>query len=488
MYRIYAGENLIYSPTLIRKDYIITAAQLNMELNKASTFKFTIPNQNARKQFLDNFLKTEICVWDDDRRLFRGRIISKTKDFYQNREITCEGELAYLRDFIVRPYETTKTAQGYFTYMMGNLNGSDLDTFKKFQLGTCDVNPGGASADFANNQYPDFLSEMTDKLLNAYGGYFIPRYDAENDINYLDYLTDPGGNETERLGAQSIRYAKNLLDLTEEINAAPLYTVVIPLGATTNNERLTIGDNPGVDDYIAADPSIIAEHGWIENVVAHDQIKNRAELRTAGQEDINNAVNLSTTVKVSAVDLTLVNEADEPLTIGKQYKILFNAGGYGQESPRMRLTRCEIDLLKPENSRYFFGAVTYGITHEAVSTKRTMNQVTRLAIETAAAASELTPRVTALESAVQNIPKSVNTTVSNLSWTVNADGGKTATATVSLPSGVSGNYNCVASVTTSGAVVLVAGIDKNSTDVSITLLNFGATDPTSLSLDVSFFK
>lgn len=84
MFYVYADGNLIYHP--LEETLIITAPRLTLEMGKAGSFQFGLPPNN---KFYDSLqkLKTKITVEIDDTEVFRGRILSETKDSYNIRTI-----------------------------------------------------------------------------------------------------------------------------------------------------------------------------------------------------------------------------------------------------------------------------------------------------------------------------------------------------------------------------------------------------------------
>lgn len=395
MYIIKAGDNLIYSPTLAKQNYVISNPTLSIEINKSETLSFNVPHKNKRRELLQA-MKPEVKVYDGDMRIFRGRVLTRSKDFQRSRQIYCEGDLSYLRDVIVRPeWSHTGTVSGYFTYMIGKYN-EIASIYKRFKIGRCTV--VGENINRTNDQYPDVLSELTDKLLNQYGGFLQTRCEVENgvEVTYIDYLDEPGE------GKQVIRYGKNLIDLSESEDSAPIYTRIIPLGANIEQKRLTIGGSGYIENTTATD-----KYGLIEQVVTYDEETTVNGLRTKGQKDLDNAVNPQTTIEITAMDMSIVEKEEDRLTVGKIYRILSVPNGYVETWQMARLNRLELKLDNPVESLYYFGNVKTGILQEAVSTNRVVNQVAQVATLTASRNEELERKVATMQNMIKNIVDSI---------------------------------------------------------------------------------
>ena len=85
MYKCYLDGELLYTPEL--DEYKLAAAHLLVELNKTGSFKFTVYSDNSRYEFIKK--RTSIVtVYNEDRRLFRGRVLNVKKVFYNQLQVT----------------------------------------------------------------------------------------------------------------------------------------------------------------------------------------------------------------------------------------------------------------------------------------------------------------------------------------------------------------------------------------------------------------
>lgn len=508
MYRIVVGNETLWTPTLENNNYLITDPTLTLESNKPATLNFTVPNISVKKDLIE-LIRPEIMVFDNDRRIFRGRVLTNEKDFKRNRSIYCEGELAYLRDVIVRPAWTLgeKSAAIYFRDMINHYNDvmNGKSDYKKFIYGGSTVFK--ETIERKNDQYPDMLSELTDKLLNKYGGYFLIRPGIKDgeEVNYIYYYQD--ADEMEDVNDDiTIQYGRNLLDLTESTDATPVYTRIIPLGGQVDNERVTI-EGLSIDA-----PQInITKYGLIEHVETYDDIKDASALRTAGQETLDN-VAVSDALEITALNSRMPDGSYGVLTCGKTYRILSAPHDYVDDDSRGRLNRQELKLAKPLESRYTFGKVKTGITQEAVSTNRAVDQVTKLAQMTSGDVAQIKNDITQIQGDINTLKSnyvvemgvesnywayrkwsnglfeyfSIGLSVTWSAWTETASGSGiwTASADISLPKTMT---SYTAFVTIIDSLAFAHNISQTTTKITINAETTSVSRPTASNVNVLLY-
>ena len=131
MYKIYADDTLIYDSTI--EDYKIGKGLVTLEVNKSGSFVFSVyPEHFYYNDFVK--LRTVITVYRSDKIKFRGRILSDTVDYWNMKTLTCEGELGFLQDSVIRPFVFKGTLSAFFQQII-NEHNSQVDEFKRFTLG-----------------------------------------------------------------------------------------------------------------------------------------------------------------------------------------------------------------------------------------------------------------------------------------------------------------------------------------------------------------
>ena len=217
MYEVYCDGQLIYNTRVDDKDYILHDAKLDLELNKAGSFSFTIYPSHAKYEILRP-LKSIITVYQNDYMIFRGRVLNTTKGFYNEKQVLCEGELAFLCDSVQRPYDFSDsshmTIAELFTFFITRHNGQ-VDESKEFKIGNISVTDGNDYIVCSNESHSMTWDAINEKLINTFGGYLWVRH--ESDGNYIDYISD-----FDTVSNQPVKFGKNLLSIKKRTGAKML--------------------------------------------------------------------------------------------------------------------------------------------------------------------------------------------------------------------------------------------------------------------------
>lgn len=318
IYKVFCDEYLIHDS---RNDELnIFNGQVDLELNKTGSFAFTIYPDNKNFGRLKK-LKSIIQVFQDDYLLFRGRILNDEQGIYNEKKITCEGELSFLLDSIQRPYDFMSgdlhtTVSELFTFFITNHN-SQVEESKRFKVGNITVVDPNNYIVRSDSTYLNTWDSINKKLIESLGGYLFVRHEADG--NYIDYLAD-----FNTLSTQKIEFGKNLLDFSKVIKGEDIATAIIPLGAKTgedSDEKLTISSvNDGVD-YVF-DQAAVDEYGLIFKTVEHSDVTEASNLLTKAYEDLSNAVNLIVSIDLTAVDLSAINVDVNSFRLGTYVRVI----------------------------------------------------------------------------------------------------------------------------------------------------------------------
>lgn len=360
MYKVYCNKNLIYDTRI--PDLKLLNPKVDLELNKVGSFNFTIYPSHPHFEMLEK-LKSIITVYRNNRIIFRGRILNDEKGFYNQKQVTCEGELAFLNDSIIRPYIFEGSPSELFTKFIEEHN-SQVDSVHQFKVGNCTVTDPNGYIVRANSDYSVTWDEMNKKLIDMLGGYLSVRY--EEDGIYLDYLED-----FNKLNPQSIELGKNLLDLKTITKGEDIFTVLIPLGAKvqentpetpvtseetgeeeTEEKRLTIESVNGGKDYLE-DLDAIARFGRITKVMTWDDVTLPENLLRKGQETLANGFSFDVSLEISAVDLSGTDKTISSFRIGTYNKVITKL----HEIDEMLLVKkLSLTLDNPKNDKLTLGA------------------------------------------------------------------------------------------------------------------------------------
>lgn len=357
MFYVYANGQQIYKP--LDEELVILNPKLILELGKAGSLEFDIPPVNPLYDRLDQ-LSTEISVDMDDDEIFHGRVLSNERAFSNIRHIYCEGDLSYLVDSVQKGVRYDGTTHALFRQIIANHNAR-MPASKQFTVGTInianrdiklvgqsedeDLNTGAIDYEqIAINSIVDEWNNTFDYiqtcLIDYCGGYLRTR--RVNGTLYIDLL-----DNFQNRAIQPIELGSNLLDLTEEISAEDVFTVLIPLG----DDNLTIASVNGGSDEIV-DSTAVARFGRIIKTHVFNNVTSASTLLENAQRFMATNVNVPRTINVKAVDLHLLNPLVSPIRVGD--RVVINSPAHDVDD-ELTCTRIEYDLEKPENNSYIFG-------------------------------------------------------------------------------------------------------------------------------------
>lgn len=404
MYRVYCDGLPIYNDKL--EGLKIFSPSLDLELNKTGSFSFTLYPDHPYYGSIQK-LKSIITVYQEDYLLFRGRVLDDEIGFYNERIVTCEGELAFLLDSIKRPYDFTGSVAEYLALLLDSHN-AQVDESKRFILGTVTVTDPNDYIVRSNIDYTDTWKEMNDKLLTLLGGFLSVRH--ADGVAYLDYLADFA-----LLSPQKIEFGKNLLDQKRIIKGADVATVVIPLGAKLKDaegkdtdKRLTIETVNGGTDFIE-DASAISQYGTIVKTVIFDDVTIAENLKAKGQAYLSSLVKLPESIELTAADLATVSTAFSSFHLGTYVDVVSKPHGLNQ---KFLVRKLSIHLLDPAANKLTLGGVFEGLAASLKGLTDTQGKIINEISESVRKASE------AVYNVEQNLESSIRQSEENIKATV----------------------------------------------------------------------
>ena len=367
MYRVFCDGNLLYDPRV--EELEIFDKHLKLEVNTTGAFDFKIypshPMYNAIKR-----LKSTIEVYQDNHRLFRGRVLDDEHDFYNAKNIICEGDLAFFNDSIIRPFEFQGSITEFLEWIIDQHNEQVGDA-QKFVLGNVTVE---TSTNYVNRSSINALSSwevIESRLLDLIGGFIMVR--RENSVNYIDYLEDSNYRSL-----QEIRLGENLLDLKKDIKGQDIITALIPYGARLKDEegeetdeRVTIEAVNGGVDYVF-DQEAVGEYGWIFDTATWEDVTIAQNLLTRANAELAKRRDLQISIEVKAVDLSMTNDEFDEFRFFEYVKI---------DSPShlledwMLISKIEIDMENPANNTLTLGLSYATFTQRQLETEKAIKNV-----------------------------------------------------------------------------------------------------------------
>ena len=350
MYKAYCDSHLLLSFNV--EEYKLVNPVIELELNKTGSFKFTIypnhPNYDKLKK-----LKSIITVYQDDKLIFRGRILNDVLGFHNEKQVTCEGELAFLLDSIQRPYDFISgskhtTIKALFKYFINNHN-AQVGASHQFKVGNITVTDGNDYIVKSDSTYLNTWDSINKKLIESFGGYLQVRHEADG--NYIDYIS-----EFDKISNQEIEFGQNLLDISRTAKGEDIATAIIPLGAKKKDKqgnetefRVTI-DNSG-KDYVY-DQDAVNAFGWIFKTVVFDDVTDKNILKTKGNAELGASISILNSIEVNAVDLAAINKDINAFHLGTYVKVVSAPHNLNSN---FLVNKLSINLLNPSSNKLTLG-------------------------------------------------------------------------------------------------------------------------------------
>ena len=345
MITIKSGERTIYHPG--NPGLQLIEPRLTLEDNAAGSLTFRIYGENLNRESVRK-LYPLVTVFRDGRTIFKGRVVSERKDFYNADTVEAEGKLAFLNDSCLEPFSFTGSPEALFRMILENHNAQVME-WQRFRVGRVTVTDPNdyivRSSEAVINSWEALKSRCFQSSL---GGHIRIRYEPDGD--YIDWLDD-----YTKVCSQSIAFARNMISLSREMDATETYTAIRPVGAEVDGVKIDISTvNNGsvylVNEELAGRYGVIfapeGESRW-EDVTLPENLLEKAEEKLYGS-----MAAMSETYEINAVDLNLTDPEIEALDICEYVPV--ESGPHGIQG-RYLLTRADICIASPQNSVYYLG-------------------------------------------------------------------------------------------------------------------------------------
>lgn len=350
MYSIYADGTCIYNDLSVLDECKLIDPTLTMEDNAAGSLEMTLPPANVGYSLVKH-MSTEIVVKKNDKEIWSGRVSSEEKDFYNQRSLYCEGELAYLNDSTQPQAEYHDITVRQFLETLLNVHNSKVGKDKQFKVGIVTVTDSNDSL-YRYTNYEKTIECINDKLIDRLGGHLRIRKD-DNGVRYLDYLKDYPCTNT-----QVINFGENLLDFTQSYDLTELATVILPLGAMLEESKIaaleSYLDVSSVNDgsvYVKSDAAV-KMYGWIEKVVRWDDVTQASNLLSKAKEYLADIQFEEMELNIKAVDLNYFNANTESIKLLDEVRVVSKPHGLDRLFP---VTKIMIPLNKLEDTEFTMG-------------------------------------------------------------------------------------------------------------------------------------
>ena len=299
MYSIYADGVCIYNDAYELKELAVLEPRLTLEDNAAGSFSFKLPRSNIAYDSIVS-LVTDISVNRDNREIWAGRVLSDDMDFWNNRSIYCEGELAFLNDSSQLQKVYNGSIRDFLEFIL-DVHNQQVKSNRQFRVGMVTMEQG-ETFDFVT----DFQKtmEIINSLVENFGGHLRVR--KVDGVRYLDYISDDSLEGIDQI----IQFGENLLDFTKSRDSTEYATAILPLGSKKTGSS-TDSDTGSVEEesayYLTVESvnngklyvensAAVGKYGWIERVIRYEDETDPTSLLRKARSYLNQFQNGEVTV------------------------------------------------------------------------------------------------------------------------------------------------------------------------------------------------
>lgn len=364
MYKVYCNDKLLYNDRL--QSLKISNAVLTLEIGKTGLFEFTIyPDHPYFSEIKEMISMVE--VHRNDEVIFYGRILNVSDGFYNEKQVSCEGELAFLLDSLIPPHTYGSSFSGYLAYIV-NQHNSMVEYDKRFTAGSVTVGDYTPFTVVENLEYVNALDTLNKRMVEKSGGYLSVRH--ENGTKYLDLLSYHV--DYANVVKQDIKLGKNLVDLKRESNTGDVFSCIIPLGAKQEGSEIRI-DIKNVNSGLAyiENEEAVAKYGKIYRQVIFENITYSQTLYEVAKDYLAQNYAGTSTIEITAVDLSGLDSSLDSFNIG-QWVNVYDTAHFSDNPQTFLISKMQINISNPAETKIVIGKVIKGLT-EMIAAESTSN-------------------------------------------------------------------------------------------------------------------
>lgn len=378
MYEIWAGDLLIHSDITPLETVKAINPVLTLEDSAAGSLSMSLPPINVGySQDVIKRMVTDIVVKCDGEFLWGGRVLQDSFDFWNNRKLVCEGELAFLNDSIQPPkrYDTSTshTTIESFLYSLIDIHNSQVEENRRFEKGMVTVTDGDQTTDsneiYRFTNYETTLACINDKLVERLKGHIRVRH--QDGKRYLDYISD----DTLATNTQVVRFGVNLLDFSKDIDMSELATVIVPRGNRLDIDETDSRYIEGLEPYLTVEelgekqeegqvwhdnksmfvknPTAVSNFGWVCAVVDWPNVTNADTLYSKAVKYLKDEQYEKMTLEIQALDLKYLTNSETPIKFQSKLRCISEPHNMDHT---FIVSKMQIDLANPANSLYTLGS------------------------------------------------------------------------------------------------------------------------------------
>lgn len=377
MYRIFADNQILHNPVLADEGKIVIDPILTERLNTHGSLRFAIAPTNPLYDLLEP-RNTQISVYagtNSNERPWFGRVMTIEKGWNNVKVVYCEGILGCLNDSVYAPFGFKGSPSALLSALIDKYNDSQTNG-PVFALGNVSVTDPNNLIVRSSKLPATVWETMDSKLFNStLGGYIFHRYDAENDVHYIDYLALDESDQYAHTVTQVVKFGENLLNFMQSVKGEDIVTVLTPYGAlydpddpsyeggppengTWNGNRLDIRSVNSGDNWIE-NADGVAMWGRIVGWKIWEDVTDPTNLLNKATAWLEQQIWSSVSLELTAVDLAFVNADIEQIQVGDYVRC--------QSKPHnlnllLLCTEKETHLTELQNSDIVLGAGLKTIT------------------------------------------------------------------------------------------------------------------------------
>ena len=287
---------------------VLLSPHLEHEVNTAGSLKFVVPPYHTYYNlFIDEtMLISDVEVYEDDNLIWFGRPLEMRTDFLKQKEIYCEGGLAFFNDTIQEKatYESVYI-RSFFESVVREHN-MQVNPSRQFIVGNVTVDN---KLVYREPKYENTLDVLRGQCLDTNEGYFFVR--RVGGQNYIDWVKDMPYRCN-----QVIEFAENMLNVTTTFDGNDYATCVFPLGSTDENgDPLTIANVNNGNKVLESQMTQI--YGKIIKVLQYNDIEDPNELFNEAKKELERMQYNSKLIECSAADLHSRDGSKEIFRVGQ---------------------------------------------------------------------------------------------------------------------------------------------------------------------------
>ena len=347
MYSIYADDVCIYSDVFALESMKVISPKLTLEDNAAGSLTMKLPPHNAGYASIVRMV-TDISFQKDGEEIWAGRVLSESEDFYRNRILYCEGELAYFNDSTQPPAEFSGQSIRAYLEELIRVHNSKVGANRQFSIGAVTMVDENFPTYYTNN---DKTLAILNALIEKYGGHMRVR--KVDGVRYLDYLA-----EYPDTCSQVIQFGSNMIDFTKQWDSTEFATVIVPLGNRLDDSPiealdayLTVESVNNGSMYVKSDEAFAA-YGWIEKVVTWNDVSDPVVLLEKAKAYLRDLQFDNMELELSALDLHYLDVSIEAVKLLDEIRVISRPHGLDRMFP---VTKLEIPLDNPDQTQFKLG-------------------------------------------------------------------------------------------------------------------------------------